>query len=169
MHAEAYSYVRRSLARLDPQPRSVVEIGARDVSGPKIRDLFGDADSYVGIDPSPGAGVDVVASGVSWQPDDPVDLVVCCEVAEHTPLWPDIVANAYEMLVSGGALVVTCAGPGRPEHGVNIDDPDRPGWYANVDVDEMRSAFVSAGFVRVEVENAPSYAGTDTYAIGWRP
>lgn len=167
MHDEAFQFVRRALAKIDP-PMSVAEIGSRDVCGPRVRDLFPGTD-YVGVDPVAGAGVDVVANGATWQPLSPVDAVVCCEVFEHTPNWPAIVANAFAMLRPGGAAIFTCAGPGRPEHGVNIDDPDQPGYYANVAPAELWAAMNGAGFARIEFEGAQSYAGTDTYGLGWRP
>lgn len=166
MHDEAFSFVGRQVKRIGPV-RTVVEIGSRETWGPRIRDLFTDTE-YVGIDPIAGPGVDVVANGAVWQPDAPVDLVVCCEVFEHSPRWRDIVANAFAMLSQGGVAIFTCAGPGRPKHGVNHDDPDQPGWYANVAPADLWAAMRAAGFVQVEAEGGQSYAGTDTYAIGWR-
>lgn len=171
MHDQALTFVSRSLARFDgralPVRRSVVELGSRQTSGPKVRDLFGDV-SYIGVDAQPGAGVDVVANAATWQPDEPVDLVVCCEMFEHTPRWSDVVANVPAMLADGGAAIFTCAGPGRPVHGVGSDDPDQPGWYANVSPDELRTSMRSAGFKWIEATGGASYSGTDTYAIGWR-
>lgn len=69
---------------------------------------------------------------------------------EHTPDWRRIVANVPAMLRPGGRAVFM-AGPGRPPHGVNIDDPLSPGHYANISVGELAEAMATAGFVDVNV------------------
>lgn len=160
MHDAAYDYVGRyaSTRRL-----TVVEIGSRDVNF-TIRPHFPHA-SYVGIDAQPGPCVDVVADGATWQPEEAVDLVVCAEVFEHTPNWQAIVENAAAMLRPGGRAVFTCAGPGRAEHGVHVDDPDLPGWYQNVAADDLAAAMGEAGLIDVEVETL----GEDTRGTGVRP
>lgn len=167
MHAEAYSYVAHWATQ---DPISVVELGARETWGPRLRDLFPNA-NYVGVDACAGPGVDVIANAVAWQPDDPVDLVLCCEVFEHTPRWADIVANAATMLRPGGRLIVTCAGPGRKVHGVGHDDVDRPGYYENVDFNDL-AAVMRQHLTRVRAREVPHRSshlgGTDTYATGVR-
>lgn len=167
MHAEAYRYVRR-FGTTDPI--DVIEIGARNVNF-TVRPLFPNA-SYWGIDAQPGPCVDEVADGALWRPLSPVDMVVCCEVFEHTPDWADIVGNIRHMLIPGGRAVFTCAGPGRPVHGVNADDPLNPGHYANVSVDELNEAMVAAGFVRIETSsyrNRTCGGGHDTQATALVP
>lgn len=145
------------------EPVAVVEIGSRNVNG-TARDQFPHA-SWHGIDAQTGPGVDEVADGATWQPPATVDLVVCTEVFEHTPNWRDIVVNTARMLRSGGRAVFTCAGPGRAPHGVHVDDPIRPGWYANVSIAELHAAMVDAGYVDVDVEQF----GEDTRATGTKP
>lgn len=147
MHPAAYDYVARHAT---DDPITVVEVGARDVNY-TIRPHFPNA-AYHGIDAQPGPCVDEVADGATWQPPAPVDLVVCAEVFEHTPDWRNIAANIATMLRPGGRAVFTMAGPGRPPHGVNIDDPLHPGWYANIEPAELEAALVAAGFVDVEVD-----------------
>ena len=160
MHPEAYNYVARFAT---DKPVSVVEIGSRNVNT-TVRPLFPNAD-YWGIDAQAGPCVDEVADGATWRPLAKVDLVVCCEVFEHTPYWRDIVSNvAKNMLLERGRAVFTMAGPGRPEHGVNIDDPLSPGWYRNITEDDLLEAMVSAGFTAIEVDGV----GTDVRGTGLR-
>lgn len=149
MHPAAYDYVARYAT---DDTIDVVEIGSRDVNF-TVRPLFPNA-RYHGIDAQPGPQVDEVADGATWQPPAPVDLVVCAEVFEHTPDWRNIVANIPAMLRPGGRAVFTMAGPGRPAHGVNIDDPLSPGHYANIEPAELEAAMAAAGFVGIEVDQA---------------
>lgn len=160
MHPAAFDYVQRFAT---DEPISVVEIGARDVNG-TTRVLFPNADWW-GIDAQPGPKVDEVADGALWRPLAHVDLVVCTEVFEHTPNWREIVANVVHMLRPGGRAVFTCAGPGRAPHGLHCDDPLQPGYYANIDVDEMTRAMHAAGFTQTHV----GQLGEDTQATGVAP
>lgn len=158
MHTEAHDYVARFATSAEVD---VIEIGSRDING-TVRDLFPNA-RYVGVDVVDGKGVDVVADAATWTPKRKADIVVCCEVFEHTDAWQDIVANAAKMLRKGGRLIVTCAGPGRKPHsavdgGALRDDE----FYANVTADELHDAMHAAGLVSVQSEEA----GYDTRASG---
>lgn len=166
MHPEAYGYVARFAT---DDPLSVVEIGSRNVNT-TVRPLFPNAD-YWGIDAQPGPCVDEVADGAVWRPFWTVDLVVCAEVFEHTPDWRDIVANTRHIVRPGGRVVFTCAGRGRPVHGVGADDPLSPGHYRNVEPGELAEAMEEAGFIDVDVEEQPdrTCGGFDTYGTGIRP
>lgn len=137
MHDAAFRYVARVVADL-PRPQRVVEIGSRNVNGTP-RSLFAGVESYTGIDVRPGDGVDVVADGATWQPDEPVDLVVCMEVLEHAPEAGEIVANACRMLRPGGTLILTAAGEGRAPHSASDGGPLQAGeFYRNVSADDLR-------------------------------
>lgn len=103
MHAQALTYVQEAVASLPKPPRCVVEIGGRDING-SVRPLFGDA-AYTATDIAPGRGVDVVADGATYTPDEAPDCVVCCEVLEHAANWRDIIANARRILEIGRAHV----------------------------------------------------------------
>lgn len=170
MHTEVREYVRK-WATTDPAAM-IVELGSRNTSGERIRDLFAGT-RYLGVDAVAGVDVDVVANAADWRPDEPVDLVVCCEMFEHTPRWREVVANSFHMLRPGGRAVFTCAGPERRVHGVNHDDPDQPGYYQNVTPEELWIAMDAAGFVDTSVRSVPHRSthlgGTDTQGTGQRP
>jgi SAM-dependent methyltransferase len=139
MHAAAFGYVARLVLGPPPLPprRAVVDIGARDING-SVRQLFAGA-RYLGIDLEEGHGVDVVADGATYDPPFVPDTVVCCEVLEHTPAGPAILANAYRVLGPYGLLIVTCAGMGRPAHSGADGGPLKEGeHYANIGKLELR-------------------------------
>lgn len=162
MHAEAYEWVRR-YATADPL--DVLDIGGRNINGTAL-DHFPNAVRTV-LDIAPGKGVDVVADAASWVPPRAYDVVLCCEVFEHTMVWPDIVATAFKALAPGGVFIVTCAGPGRFHHSA-VDGGRRmfPGeWYRNVSTDELGQVLDACGFVDVVLDSF----GEDTRSWARRP
>jgi hypothetical protein len=165
MHAEAKEWIDRMARALTDEmegPIIAVDLGGRETNG-HARDVFGPYVHWTVVDAVDGPGVDVVANATTWQPDACVDLVLCAEVFEHTPYAPAIVANAYEILCSGGVFITTMAGPGREVHGVNHDDPDSPGYYQNVDPMDLTEWLLDARFGEFGVdENTVSH---DVY--GW--
>lgn len=148
-----------------------IDLGGRDTSG-NGRHLWPNAHWTVVdcTDEDSFDVVDVVADAATWTPPEPVDLVVCSEVAEHTPVWALIVANASRMLVPGGMFVFTAAGPGRPPHGQtgdtrfrHADDSLVPGWYRNIEPVELE-AVMGTVFGRCEF----GQEGQSVFAAGWR-
>lgn len=113
----------------------VLEIGSRIING-TVRDLF-DKTDYIGVDIKPGPGVDIVADGATFASAKPFDVVVCCEVLEHTPQAGLIVANAYRLLRNRGWLLLTTAAPGRRPHtGEGIPGPPSD-YYRNIEEEEL--------------------------------
>lgn len=151
---------------------AAVDLGGRDTSGngrylwPKAHWTVVDC-----TDEDSFAPVDVVADAATWQPSLPVDLVVCSEVAEHTPVWALIVANASRMLAPGGMFVFTAAGPGREPHGQtgdtrfrHADDSLVPGWYRNIEPVEL-AAVMNTVFVNCQFDQV----GESVFAVGYAP
>lgn len=156
MHSEAFEYVERfrSNAELD-----VLDIGGRNVNG-TVRDLFPNAD-YTALDILPGEGVDIVANAATWSPDRTYDLIVCTEVFEHTEEWSQILKVAAAACKPSGRIILTMAGPGRPEHSAIDGGPMRPGeHYGNVAPEDLEVGLLAAGWTDVEVEYRPSPADT---------
>lgn len=143
---------------------AVLEFGSLNING-TVRDLFEDADSYVGVDLQEGPDVDVIGDAATWQPDEPVDVVVCTEVFEHASNWPQIVSNAFEALAGGGVLIATMAGPGRAPHSARRESgPDPDEHYSNVDPGDLEAELWAAGFIDVRVDTA----GADVRCVATR-
>lgn len=158
LHDAAFLFIARSRENLPDGP--VLEIGSHIVNG-TIRSLFPDRSSYLGIDPWPGPGVDVVADGATYTPPVPPAVVVSCEVLEHTPYAQAICRNAHRVLQPGGVFLVTAAGVGRAPHSADGGALHQGEFYCNVTSEEL-SAWLS-DFEESTVETNP--AAGDIYAI----
>ena len=155
MHPEAYSWVAHHAT---VETVAVLDIGGRDING-STRDLFPNSE-WVVLDYLPGDNVDVEADAATWTPDREYDVIVCTEVFEHTPDWPQICTTAFKACKTGGRLILTMAGPGRPAHSA-VDG----GWqlhpgehYANVHPDSLRRVLEQAGWRDVVVDQQHSPA-----------
>jgi SAM-dependent methyltransferase len=139
MHAAAFAYVQAESAWLQTAER-VLEIGSRNING-TIRPLFPHATHYIGIDIAPGPDVDLVANGATYVPEADCDVVVCCEVLEHTPEAEAIVVNAVlRCLKPGGMCIITCAGPMRKPHSAVDGGAVRDGeYYRNVHPEDFQT------------------------------
>lgn len=158
MHDEARRWVKACIH--DLSPTHVVELGSLDVNG-SLRDLFDCA--YTGVDMMDGPGVDVVADAAHVE-GLTADLVLCCEVLEHTPYPHLIVENARRILSAGGTFVVTCAGTNRSPHGQHgAKRPVDGEWYRNVKDYELESWLELAGFENRHVERKRQ--GADLVAV----
>lgn len=148
MHVEAHEWVKQFATE---EPLNALEFGAKDING-SIQPLFPNT-KWVGIDIADGPRVDVVADASTYEHPEPVDLIVCCEVFEHTPVWPAIINNAYKLLAHGGTAVFTCAGRGRPPHSAIDGLAVRPDeYYKNVEEAELQRVMIDAGFKDVVVD-----------------
>jgi hypothetical protein len=153
MHTQAYMFVASKATDLrNAVVDLVVEIGSRNING-TIRPMFDvHAKKYIGVDVSPGDGVDVVADGATYRPPVPADVVVCCEVLEHAPNARQIVENAVLMLRGGGMLILTAAGEGRAPHSAVDGGRVREGeFYRNVTRALLRKWLEDAGVAAFEI------------------
>ena len=143
---------RKNLEGAQQTGLNVLEIGSLDING-TIRHLFdslvSDGGSYVGIDIQEGPGVDVVADAAAIKCKNPVDIIVCAEVFEHTPVWREIVKNSHENLKDRGLFIATMAGEGRAPHSAIDENPIRSWeYYRNVTATELSESlkmFTKAG------------------------
>lgn len=163
MHAEAMAFVARTAQRFMPVG-SVLDVGGRDVNGsPRL--LF-PGSSYVVIDLADGPGVDVVGDARQWRPGSPVDLVLSVEVLEHAQDPQALLTAAWECLVPGGQLIVTCATDPRAPHSGHDGGPLHPGeHYANVAPEDLKEWLEPWDDVEMEVH--PDRG--DLYAMARRP
>jgi len=144
MHPAVAEFVA---ANRPDRPGDVWEVGSRNING-TVRHLFGDADSWTGVDLIDGPDVDIVGDICDLGVEDVADLVVCLEVLEHAPCWGDVVAACATALRAGGTLLVTAAAPTRTPHSGYDGGVVRPDeHYANIDPDEL--AEVLGGYLDV--------------------
>lgn len=154
MHKAVLDWVEKSLSSWTPltdRKLRVLEFGSVDING-SVRSILQPMSSdYVGIDPNYGRGVDIVADASVFRDIEPFDIVVCCEVFEHTPKWRLIIYNAHLNLVKGGLFIATMAGDGRNPHSAIDENPIRPWeYYANVGASELEPCM--AIFERYEID-----------------
>lgn len=131
MHWQAFQFcelIKSQIPELFSHSK-VVEIGSHFVNK-SIRVLFEDCD-YIGVDLSPGNGVDIVSSGDEVVLDELVDLAISCECFEHNPKYLDTFENMAKLTAPGGLVLFSCATTDRPEHGTARTSPESsPGTIA---------------------------------------
>lgn len=162
MHDQAHSWVAQFAT---DKFVSVLDIGGRDING-SPRGLFPNASPYTVLDIAPGDGVEIVANAATWEPIAEFDIVVCCEVFEHTNEWREICDTAYKAVKPGGTFIVTCAAPGRPEHSA-VDGSWQlyPGeYYGNVAADDLGLVLTQCGFIDVRTDQTTAWPN-DTRAV----
>lgn len=141
MHTEAFAFIKQ-FATSDPV--EVIEIGSRNING-TVRKLFPNA-TWTGLDLYAGRDVDWVGNALEYDPKGLVDVVICCEVFEHTQQWRELVSKSASWLRQSGELLITCAGNGRTPHShVNGGKLRRGEHYANLTDTLLRDSLVGAG------------------------
>jgi hypothetical protein len=147
MHNEVLKFIFRHHSTL---PISVVEIGSKNING-SVRVFYPSA-NYHGIDLCAGRDVDEVADGVTWQPKEPVDLVICCEVLEHCEKWIEMISNVSKMLKPNGIFLGTAAYGSRAPHSAVDGGRVREGeYYSNIPAIELDGALMCSGFSDLEI------------------
>lgn len=171
MHPAAYAYVSQALIAEGVKGKRILEIGSLDVNsteqGLSLRMLCAAAGRYHGIDEQDGDGVDQVASAADYDGKGVFDIVISTEALEHTPEPRDILDCAWRALRSGGALILTAAGPGRPAH--NCDGTPWSGaeHYANIDPAVLSAWLKDAGWIEYDVTY--NDVAKDVYATATKP
>lgn len=129
MHPECLDFVKGVLKSHAVAGKRVLEFGSYDVNG-SIRDLFGEAAEYVGVDHRKGPGVDVVSLFHEYASAEPFDIFLCLNTFEHDPYWRGSLRNGLRLLKSGGLFVLTVP-HGYVEH--EMECPPEAGYYRNID------------------------------------
>jgi len=57
-------------------------------------------------------------------PTGQFDTVISCEAMEHNPFWVETMSNMFRICKEGGLVIMTCAAPGRIEHGTTRSTPE---------------------------------------------
>lgn len=118
MTPQIYEWMIDTRKNITFNPGRVLEIGSQNING-SIRDLFEDADEYVGIDMVEGPGVDLVlnaSKSLQHFGQLSFDTIICCETLEHDLYFYDTVEQIYQMLRLGGFLIITTPTFGFPLH-----------------------------------------------------
>ena len=117
-NAWCYEFVTHSKAWW-PELPTILEVGSLNVNG-SPRDVCGkDITSYVGVDITPGPGVDHIISVEDLYPSEalpPCDVVISTEMLEHVHDWKVSLFNLMNMVKEGGILVLTTRSPGFEYH-----------------------------------------------------
>jgi cyclopropane fatty-acyl-phospholipid synthase-like methyltransferase len=128
--------------------KRVVDFGSLDINGSN-REFFTDCD-YTGVDISEGKNVDVVSKCHEFESEELFDTIITTEMLEHDMYWDKSVQKMFDLLKSGGLLIITCATTGRAEHGTPRSDkgysspftssiPEWANYYRNLTEQDIES------------------------------
>jgi hypothetical protein len=132
--------------------RNVLEVGSHNING-SPRKYFWFC-NYTGIDISKGKGVDLVGKLSDLYNEyvicEQYDVVVSTEMLEHDSQWNMSLYIMYQLLKSGGLMIITCASDERLEHGTNRTtpecSPDTTDYYRNISKQDFQSVLPSELF-----------------------
>lgn len=119
----------------------VLEAGSLYVNG-TVRDYFYFSTEYLGLDIGQGKCVDMVCPIERFSAPIKYDVVISCEMLEHSHRWEDALRSMYNNLKPNGLLIMTCAAPHRLPHGVtNSKDPESSpftnDYYRNISMEDF--------------------------------
>lgn len=121
--------------------RKVLEVGSHNING-SPRKYFWFC-KYTGIDISKGKGVDIVGTFSEIELDKKYQVIISTEMLEHDSQWEKSLQKMYDLLLPGGLLLITCAGPDRKEHGTKRTNPecspDTTDYYRNISTEDFKS------------------------------
>ena len=168
---------------------NVIDVGSLDINGNNRR-YFYRPNVYVGIDVYPGDNVDIVGPAhlellkvqdyikrnspyrrmCDYEiPDYPIDVVISTEMLEHDQYWDWSLRAMYDVLKPGGLLLITAAGPGRPEHGTSASDawcsPGTVDYYRNISNLMFQEVLVPSMFKEYYLNEHPSNCDLQFYGI----
>jgi len=157
-----------SVRRLHPRlfhNKAVLDVGSMDVNG-NNRSLFMGG-SYLGCDVSKGKNVNIVGKVQSVKGS--FDVIISTEMLEHDDGWEDSLATMAAKVRVGGLLILTCAGPGRAEHGTRKCPHRDMGestsdYYRNLDPSDILSVLKKTPWVIYSVTYSTD--NYDTYFYG---
>lgn len=173
MHKLAWGFVSTVKAQAPEffTGKRVLEVGSMDING-SVRDLFTDC-NYFGIDLGEGKGVDEVRHVTQlFLADATYDVIISTEALEHDELWNLSLKAMYRLLKPNGIVIITCAGPDRPEHGTRKTEdwasPHTTDYYRNISVEDFASVLPAELFSKSQLVYC-GYEGRereDLYFVG---
>lgn len=165
MHGSVEAYVEKWVNELELAGKKVLDIGSYDVNGSNRRWFTG---QYTGLDFRTGPNVDIVSN--SWSipvEDNFYDVIVSTEMLEHDEFPAATFAEIRRLIKPNGYVILTCRGPGYPEH-------EYPSDFHRFTPEDLRDWLVHLGFVVLDFsqdEEAPGafavgYMSPDSLEIG---
>jgi SAM-dependent methyltransferase len=170
-HQSCIDFAESSLKSTDVQGKAVLEVGALDFNG-SVRGIVQalGPESYVGVDLSPGPGVDVICDVRDLCDrfgSEAFDVVITTEMLEHVRDWKSAIRQLKCVVRRGGLLLVTTRSPGFPYHGYPHDfwrytSDDFRHIFADFEIETLRDDPEAPGvFMRAR---RPSVVRTNTDA-----
>ena len=138
MHFEAMWALTKAVMKLPTTAGlRVLEFGSHDVNG-SPRTLFDEPVEYVGVDPWPGRGVDVVSKAQDYDGGGRFDVVISAETMEHDADAKGQIDSAWRALKPGGMVIITAAADPRAPHRCDGFQGDLNGeYYGNVRLTDL--------------------------------
>ena len=160
MHHAVLEWVQRWVPA---GPCSVLDTGGRDING-QPHYLF-EHSTFEIVDLVEAPGVTWVGDILDYGNEQPFDVGLYLEVAEHTPDWPLHIAHMKNLLDHRkGLLIFTAACSERAPHSASDGGPLQPDeYYLNVDPD-LLSVILTRNFAKHVID----VQGDDVRAAAWR-
>ncbi|MBA7514359.1 hypothetical protein ES705_06387 [subsurface metagenome] len=119
--------------------KNVLDAGSLDING-NNRYLFKGC-QYTGIDLGPGKNVNIVCPMHEYNPGIHYDFIISTEMLEHDKYYHLSLMKIFDLVKSGGAIIITCATGFRQEHGTIEKYPESSpftnDYYRNVQYDDI--------------------------------
>ncbi len=183
MHVQVRQFVE-SVKALYPAHflnKRVIECGSLEING-SVSNLF-QLCAYTGVDVIAGPNVNVISKVHELEyPDEHFDVVLSTEMLEHDMFWEASITKMQRMVKPGGLLIITCAAPGRNEHGTTDRAPhssgttqiDNPMWsdhYKPLTRSDLKNVLNLHSFSKHDFNTnrevaGGTKAGTDLYFYG---
>jgi SAM-dependent methyltransferase len=154
------------LTAADIRGRVVLEVGSQNVNGSLRSHVESLAPArYVGVDMTPGPGVDEVCSAeklIQRFGPDAFDVVISTEMLEHVRDWRAVISNMKGVLKPGGILLFTTRSQGFAFHAYPFD-------FWRYELSDVEALFDD--FETLTLESDPSEPGVffkGRKPVGWR-
>ena len=156
MHFEVDYFVQK-VKHLHPEHfkgKRVLEVGSLNING-SVRQYFEKCE-YTGIDLGIGEGVDIVCKAHEHKRPYHYQTIISTEMLEHDYHWVASLLTMHTNLKGGGMLILTCAAPGRKEHGTKrtspTDSPFTTDYYRNISISDFYSVLPPSMFMEYHIE-----------------
>lgn len=154
-HQQQQDFIISTLRRhqlIVDKATNILEIGSQDISG-SVRNFFGPAQAYIGVDIGMAPGVDLVVPGELLQLSTGwADISISAECFEHAIEWKEILLNMIRITKEDGLILITCAGFGRPTHGTidtnTYSSPFTASYYKNLIPEDIDLAINSGKYFK---------------------